>query len=137
MATCICNRLNTRTYYVDVVLARSQHGLSMVLSANSSRSQLFLSTVSALTHHSLSTVSALSQINLSVSLSYSHKYILQKFQLVWAVTLSSYRATGTSKNLMGTSIDGNGVKVAFSQKVLMRLSFLQTDKPNYFPELKF
>ena len=109
MATRICNILNTRTYYVDVVLAWSQHGISMVHSVNSSRSQLFLSTVSALTHHSLSTVSALSQINLSVSLSYSHKYILQKFQLVWAVTLSSYRATGTSKNLMGTSIDGNGV----------------------------
>ena len=29
------------------------------------------------------------------------------------------------------------VKVAFSQKGLMRLSFLQTDKPNYFPELEF
>ena len=29
------------------------------------------------------------------------------------------------------------LKVAFSQKVLMCLSFLQTDKPNYFPELKF
>ena len=29
------------------------------------------------------------------------------------------------------------LKVAFSQKGLMRLSFLQTDKPNYFPELEF
>ena len=29
------------------------------------------------------------------------------------------------------------LKVAFSQKGLMRLSFLQTSKPNYFPELKF
>ena len=29
------------------------------------------------------------------------------------------------------------LKVAFSQKGLMRLSFLQTGKPNYFPELKF
>ena len=29
------------------------------------------------------------------------------------------------------------VKVAFSQKGLMRSSFLQTDEPNYFPELKF
>ena len=29
------------------------------------------------------------------------------------------------------------VKVAFSQKGLMRLSFLQTGKPNYFSELKF
>ena len=29
------------------------------------------------------------------------------------------------------------LKVAFSQKRLMRLSFLQTDEPNYFPELKF
>ena len=28
------------------------------------------------------------------------------------------------------------LKVAFSQKGLMRLSFLQTVKPNYFPELK-
>ena len=31
----------------------------------------------------------------------------------------------------------NSLKVAFSQKGLMRLSFLQTGKPNYFPELKF
>ena len=29
------------------------------------------------------------------------------------------------------------LKVAFSQKGLMRSSFLQTDKPNYFPELEF
>ena len=29
------------------------------------------------------------------------------------------------------------LKVAFSQKGLMRYSFLQTDKPNYFPELEF
>ena len=29
------------------------------------------------------------------------------------------------------------LKVAFSQKGLMRLSFLQTDEPNYFPELEF
>ena len=29
------------------------------------------------------------------------------------------------------------VKVAFSQKGLRRLSFLQTDEPNYFPELQF
>ena len=29
------------------------------------------------------------------------------------------------------------IKVAFSQKGLMRLSFLQTVKPNYFPELEF
>ena len=29
------------------------------------------------------------------------------------------------------------LKVAFIQKGLMRLSFLQTDKPNYFPELEF
>ena len=29
------------------------------------------------------------------------------------------------------------VKVAFIQKGLMRLSFLQTDKRNYFPELEF
>ena len=29
------------------------------------------------------------------------------------------------------------LKVAFSQKRLMRLSFLQADKPNYFPELEF
>ena len=81
----------------------------MILKANSSRFQLFLCTVSALTHHSLSTVSALSQIDISVSLSYGHKSILQKFQLVWVVTLSSYRGTGMSKILMGTSIDRNGV----------------------------
>ena len=87
----------------------SQYGLSMVLSGNSLRSHLFLSTLSVLTHHSLSTVSALSQIDISVSLSYGHKSILQKFQLVWAVTLSSYRDTGMSKILMGTSIDRNGV----------------------------
>ena len=31
----------------------------------------------------------------------------------------------------------NFVKVAFSQKGLMRSSFLQTDEPNYFPELEF
>ena len=30
-----------------------------------------------------------------------------------------------------------GLRVAFSQKRLMRLSFLQTDEPNYFPELEF
>ena len=30
-----------------------------------------------------------------------------------------------------------GLKVAFPQKGLMRLSFLQTGKPDYFPELKF
>ena len=29
------------------------------------------------------------------------------------------------------------LKVAFSQKGLMRLSFPQADKPNYFPELEF
>ena len=29
------------------------------------------------------------------------------------------------------------LKVAFSQKGLMRSSFLQTDEPNYFPELEF
>ena len=29
------------------------------------------------------------------------------------------------------------LKVAFSQKGLMRLSFLQTGKLNYFPELEF
>ena len=29
------------------------------------------------------------------------------------------------------------LKVAFIQKVLMHLSFPQTDKPYYFPELKF
>ena len=29
------------------------------------------------------------------------------------------------------------IKVAFFQKGLMRLSFLQTGKPDYFPELKF
>ena len=29
------------------------------------------------------------------------------------------------------------LKVAFSQKGLMRLSFLQIDEPNYFPELEF
>ena len=29
------------------------------------------------------------------------------------------------------------LKVAFIQKVLMHLSFLQTDEPYYFPELIF
>ena len=29
------------------------------------------------------------------------------------------------------------VKVAFIQKALMHLSFPQTDKPYYFPELEF
>ena len=29
------------------------------------------------------------------------------------------------------------IKVAFIQKGLMRLSFLPTDEPNYFPELEF
>ena len=29
------------------------------------------------------------------------------------------------------------LKVAFSQKGLMRSSFLQTDEPDYFPELEF
>ena len=29
------------------------------------------------------------------------------------------------------------LKVAFSQKGLMHSSFLQTDEPNYFPELEF
>ena len=29
------------------------------------------------------------------------------------------------------------LKVAFSQKGLMHLSFLQADKPNYFLELEF
>jgi hypothetical protein len=29
------------------------------------------------------------------------------------------------------------LKVAFTQKGLMRLSFLQTDEPDYFPELEF
>ena len=29
------------------------------------------------------------------------------------------------------------LKVAFSQKGLMRSLFFQTDKPNYFPELEF
>ena len=32
---------------------------------------------------------------------------------------------------------GCGLKVAFSQKGLVHLSFLQTDNPNYFPELEF
>ena len=35
------------------------------------------------------------------------------------------------------SVSAGFVKVAFSQKGLMRSSFLQTDKPNYFPELDF
>jgi hypothetical protein len=29
------------------------------------------------------------------------------------------------------------IKVAFIQKVLMHLSFPQTDEPDYFPELEF
>ena len=29
------------------------------------------------------------------------------------------------------------LKMAFIQKVLMHLSFLQTDEPHYFPELEF
>jgi len=29
------------------------------------------------------------------------------------------------------------LKVAFSQKGMMRSSFLQTDEPNHFPELEF
>ena len=36
--------------------------------------------------------------------------------------------------------DGEGFllrKVAFIQKGLMRLSFLKTDEPDYFPELEF
>ena len=33
--------------------------------------------------------------------------------------------------------DSPRIKVAFIQKELMRLSFLQTDKPNYHPELGF
>ena len=36
-------------------------------------------------------------------------------------------------SIFGTS----SINMAFSQKGLMRLSFLQTDKPNYFPELEF
>ena len=35
------------------------------------------------------------------------------------------------------TLNSKVVKVAFSQKGLMHLSFLQTGKPNYFPELKF
>ena len=34
------------------------------------------------------------------------------------------------------SVHGD-IKVAFIQKGLMSLSFLQTDEPNFFPELKF
>ena len=38
---------------------------------------------------------------------------------------------------MELSVVMDFLKVAFSQKGLMRLSFLQTSEPNYFPELKF
>ena len=41
---------------------------------------------------------------------------------------------------IGSSINNvvsMGEKVAFSQKGLMRLSSLQTDIPNHFPELEF
>ena len=36
-----------------------------------------------------------------------------------------------------TLFELNWVKVAFIQKAWMNLSFLQTDKPHYFPELEF
>ena len=42
-------------------------------------------------------------------------------------TVAVYRKTAQTSEL----------KVAFIQKGLMRLSFLQTDEPNYFPELEF
>ena len=41
------------------------------------------------------------------------------------------------KNYLFTAEKDYLIKVAFIQKGLMRLSFLQTGKPNYFPELKF
>ena len=46
------------------------------------------------------------------------------------------------KNFLNTELYGimtyeELLKVAFSQKGLMRLPFLQADKPNYFPELEF
>ena len=34
-------------------------------------------------------------------------------------------------------LDSKLLNVAFIQKGLMRLSFLQIDEPNYFPELEF
>ena len=42
-----------------------------------------------------------------------------------------HRAVGRSEYLEGQ------VKVAFTQKGLVNLSFLQTEEPNYFPEFKF
>ena len=53
------------------------------------------------------------------------------------------RLTGIAKGNLLWGIDNcSGVarsvlKVAFIQKGLINLSFLQTDEPNYFPELKF
>ena len=38
---------------------------------------------------------------------------------------------------MKTKLRRIALKVAFIQEGLMRLSFLQTDEPNYFPELEF
>ena len=40
-------------------------------------------------------------------------------------------------NMHKTSQEGVECKVGFFQKGLMNLSFLQTNEPNYFPELKF
>ena len=42
-----------------------------------------------------------------------------------------YRVTEVKRSLT------RSLKVAFIQKGLMPLSFLQTDEPNYFPELEF
>ena len=39
--------------------------------------------------------------------------------------------------LKGAFLSATALKVALIQKVLMHLSFLQTDKPYYFPELEF
>ena len=45
--------------------------------------------------------------------------------------------TDKHDNLFAFSYTVHSYKVVFIQKGLMRLSFLQTDKPNYFPELDF
>ena len=49
--------------------------------------------------------------------------------------LSIYIGTGRKGDVVQSNI--LVLKVAFIQKGLVNLIFLQTDEPNYFPELKF
>ena len=66
---------------------------------------------------------------------------LETWQRYWFTQILNLSVSQGSENWKWTILNfqkyHDTLKVALSQKGLMRLSFLRTGKPNYFPELKF